>query len=62
MFGPRDHEPVPELKVESIRYIKEGNRRFLIINLGEAGWVRAETNRRQAAGVLEDILPDVLVK
>lgn len=62
MFGPRDSEPVPELEIQSVRYIREGNKRLLIINLGEAGWIRAATNRRQAAGLVEDILPDVLVK
>jgi len=62
MFGPRDSEPVPELEIESVRYITEGNQRFLIINLGAGGWIRGKTNRRQAAGLVEDILPDVIIK
>lgn len=62
MFGPRDGESVPTLDVVSIRYVREGNDRFLIINLGEEGWIRAKTNRRQGARLIEEIMPDVLVK
>lgn len=62
MFGPRDGKPVPEMMVQSMRYVREGKRRFLVINLGEDGWIRAETNARQCARLVEDIFPDVLVK